>query len=194
MSDARKMYYEEGFDGYVEKPIQGRVLENEVLRFIPDDIIEYREDESVSSEAVEPMQRLSQRKRKKIYITTDCTCDIPQELLDKYDINTRVGTFVNNFPYNYDERLVPVCINGKRIDFYTASLEDIVIAKLCSGRATDVQDIIDPRVLAAVDWKRLEYLATDENEARASALNPFRYEEFLDSYKTYVERWCPCGN
>ena len=56
------------------------------------------------------------------------------------------------------------------------------------------QIIIDPRVLAAVDWKRLEYLATDENEARASALNPFRYEEFLDSYKTYVERWCPCGN
>ncbi len=115
-------------------------------------------------------------------------------LLEKYDINTRVGTFVNNFPYNYDDRLVPVPVNGRRIDFYTASLEDIVIAKLCSGRATDVQDIIDPRVLAAVDWKRLEYLATDENEAKASALNPFRYEEFLDSYKTYVERWCPCEN
>lgn len=116
------------------------------------------------------------------------------DLLEKYDINTRVGTFVNNFPYNYDERLVPVRLNGRRIDFYTASLEDIVIAKLCSGRATDIQDIIDPRVLAAIDWQRLEYLATDEGEAKASALNPFRYEEFLDSYKTYVERWCPCEN
>lgn len=116
------------------------------------------------------------------------------DLLEKYDINTRVSTFINNFPYNYDERLVPICMKGRRIDFYTASLEDIVIAKLRSGRATDIQDIIDPKVLAAIDWKRLEQLATDEGEAKASALNPFRYEEFLDSYKTYVERWCPCEN
>ena len=42
------------------------------------------------------------------------------DLLEKYDINTRVGTFINNFPYNYDERLVPVRLNGRRIDFYTA--------------------------------------------------------------------------
>lgn len=116
------------------------------------------------------------------------------ELLEKYDINTRVGTFINNFPYNYDERLVPVRLDDRRIDFYTASLEDIVIAKLYSGRATDIQDIIDPRVLKAINWERLEYLATAEDEAKASALNPFRYEEFFDSYRTYVERWCPCGN
>ena len=116
------------------------------------------------------------------------------DLLEKYDINTHVGTFVNNFPYNYEDRIVPVGIEGKRIDFYTASLEDIVIAKLYSGRATDKQDIIDPGVLAAIDWERLEYLATAEDEARASALNDFRYEEFLDSYREYVERWCPCEN
>lgn len=111
------------------------------------------------------------------------------DLLEKYDINTRVATFINNFPYNYDDRLVPVRLNGRRIDFYTASLEDIIIAKLYSGRATDVQDIIDPKVLQAVDWARLEYLATAEDEAKASALNAFRYEEFLDSYRSYVERW-----
>lgn len=115
-------------------------------------------------------------------------------LLEKYDINTRVATFMNNFPYNYDERIVPVRLNGRRIDFYTASLEDIVIAKLYSCRPTDVQDIIDPNVLAAIDWKRLDQLATDEDEAKASAINSFRYREFLDNYKSYVERWCPCGN
>lgn len=115
-------------------------------------------------------------------------------LLEKYDINTRVATFSSNFPYNYDERLVPVPINSRRIKFFTASLEDIVVAKLYSGRATDVQDIIDPNVLAAIDWERLEHLATDEFEAKASALNPYRYREFLDSYKTYKERWCLCEN
>ena len=116
------------------------------------------------------------------------------DLLEKYDINTRVGTFINNFPYNYDERLVPVRLDGRRIDFYTASLEDIVIAKLYSGRATDIQDIIDPRVLREIDWDRLEYLATAEDEAKASALNETRYAEFLDSYRTYVGRWRDCEN
>ena len=115
-------------------------------------------------------------------------------LLEKYDINTRVATFINNFPYNYDDRIVPVRLNGKRIDFYTASLEDIVVAKLYSNRPTDIQDIIDPNVLAAIDWNRLECLATDEQEAKCSALNEFRYKEFLDSYKAYVERWCQCEN
>lgn len=114
------------------------------------------------------------------------------DLLEKYDINTRVGTFINNFPYNYDERLVPVRLQGRRIDFYTASLEDIVIAKLYSGRATDIQDIIDPRVLKEINWERLEYLATAEEEAKASALNETRYKEFLDSYRTYVGRWRGC--
>jgi hypothetical protein len=114
------------------------------------------------------------------------------DLLEKYDINTRVGTFINNFPYNYDERLVPVRLAGRRIDFYTASLEDIVIAKLYSGRATDVQDIIDPNVLREIDWDRLEHLATAEDEAKASALNETRYKEFLDSYQTYKERWKEC--
>ncbi len=114
-------------------------------------------------------------------------------LLEKYDINTRVGTFINNFPYNYDERLVLIH-TGRRIDFYTASLEDIVVAKLYSGRGKDLQDIIDPRVLAAVDWARLEHLATAEDEAQASALNPFQYREFLDSYQEYVKRWKPCEN
>lgn len=40
----------------------------------------------------------------------------------------------------------------------------------------------------------LEHLATSEDEAMASALNEFRYAEFLETYNTYVERWRPCGN
>ncbi len=85
-SGARMLYQEEGFDGYIEKPIQGRLMEEEIVRFIPEDIVEYREDKRLESENVDRMQKLSQRKRKKIYVTTDCTCDIPAELLEKYDI------------------------------------------------------------------------------------------------------------
>lgn len=86
VSGARELHLEQGFDGYVEKPIQGRTLESEVLKFIPEDIVEYREEESIYAETAGQMYKLSKRRRKRIYITTDCTCDIPQELLDKYDI------------------------------------------------------------------------------------------------------------
>lgn len=113
------------------------------------------------------------------------------ELLEKYDINTRVASFINNFPYNYDDRLVPLRLNGKRIDFFTASLEDIVIAKLYSARPSDRQDVIAPEVLRMLDWELLETLATAEDEARASALNDFQYWEFRETYGEYVRRYRP---
>lgn len=86
MSGAGQLYEEQGFDGFVEKPIQGRDLEREILQFLPPDIIEYQETENVDIENIGQMQKIVRRKRKKVYITADCTCDIPTELLEKYDI------------------------------------------------------------------------------------------------------------
>ena len=40
--------------------------------------------------------------------------------------------------------------------------------------------------------KRLERLATDEDELRASILNDWRYRDFYIRYQEYVERWRPC--
>ena len=112
-------------------------------------------------------------------------------LLRKYDINTNVVAYLSNFPYNYEDRLVPLNIGGRRIDFFTVSLEDIIIAKLYSGRDTDLQDINDENLLKAIDWNRLDYLATDENEAQLSAMNEYRYKEFLACYQEYAKRWHP---
>ncbi len=86
MSGAQQMYQEQGFDAYVEKPIQGRILEKEILQFLPPEIIEYQEKEGVDIESVGPIQKIAGRKRKKVYITADCTCDIPTELLERYEI------------------------------------------------------------------------------------------------------------
>lgn len=111
------------------------------------------------------------------------------ELLEKYDINCRAQTYINNFPYNYEDRLVPLHIGGRKIDFFTASLEDIVIAKLYSARATDKMDVENDKVVEAVDWKLLEKLATKEDEARASALNDRCYADFKVNYDDYVRRF-----
>ena len=114
-------------------------------------------------------------------------------LLDKYDINCRVQTYINNFPYNYEDRLVPLPIIGKRIDFFTASLEDIVVAKLYSARATDQADIEAASVVNNLDWDLLDRLAMGEDEARSSALNERNYSEFKANYEEYVRRCRPCG-
>lgn len=80
---------EEGFDGYLEKPIQGTALESEILRFIPDDIIEYHSsgNETVPQEyLMTEVRRVSRHRKKKVVITTDCISDLPDSLMEKYDI------------------------------------------------------------------------------------------------------------
>ena len=60
---------------------------------------------------------------------------VPKELhslLGKYDINTDVEAYIDNFPYNFQDRLQPLPFGGTKVQFYTPSLEDLVIAKLCS--------------------------------------------------------------
>lgn len=86
VSGARKMYQEEGFDGYVEKPIYGKVLEKEILQFLPDEIVEYQTEKDLPVNMENRMQVTSRKRRKKICITSDCACDLPAELLKKYGI------------------------------------------------------------------------------------------------------------
>ncbi len=112
-----------------------------------------------------------------------------RHLLSKYDANLHVSTYINNFPYNFEDRLVRLPVGGRKIIFYSCSLEDIVIAKLYSPRAADRQDLISENVLKNLDWDKLRHLALDENEARASALNERRYRDFLCDYEEYVKRY-----
>ncbi len=85
-SEAERLYAEQGFDGYVEKPIQSKKMELEILHNLPSDIVEYQEKDGGDAESENLIQKVQMKKRKKIYITTDCTADIPSELLEKYDI------------------------------------------------------------------------------------------------------------
>lgn len=82
LSGAKEWYMEKGFDGYVEKPIRAKLLEAEIQRLLPEDIVECQD---IADGAGLPGRRY-RRRRRRICITADCTCDIPAELLQKYDI------------------------------------------------------------------------------------------------------------
>ena len=83
--ERRNEYLLQGFDGILEKPIDAIRLEQEVLKHIPEDLIEYRREEETLKEGHYFVSRAS-KKRKRIYITSDGVCDLPLELLEKYDI------------------------------------------------------------------------------------------------------------
>lgn len=85
IGEGRKVYQENHFDGFIEKPVKGDKLEEEILKFLPEDIIEYRSTMNYYSED-DALQKISKKKRKHIYITTDCICDLPERLIEKYDI------------------------------------------------------------------------------------------------------------
>lgn len=83
--DEKKHEYQQGFDGILEKPIDAKRLEQEVLKHLPDALIEYCRDMDATTEGEYFVSRLSKR-RKKIYIASDGICDLTPELVEKYDI------------------------------------------------------------------------------------------------------------
>ena len=113
------------------------------------------------------------------------------ELMAVYDMNGYVNAYMNNFPYNYEDRLEHLW-SGKKVDYYTASLEDIVIAKLCSTRPEDLTDI--ELVAEKICWESLEKLATSEDELKRNMLNERQYMDFYASYESFVKRFRPCAD
>lgn len=81
-----KRYFEEGFEGYLTKPVDGERLEAEILKFLPEDVVTYRADTAEKRSKSEIVQKILGYKRKKIMITSDCVSDLPKDLRDKYDI------------------------------------------------------------------------------------------------------------
>lgn len=119
---------------------------------------------------------------------------VPPELaalLDKYDINTKAEAYLDHAPYNYPDRVVAIDAGGQAIDYYTLSLEDLVITKLCSIRDTDWCDAENQTIRQNINWNLLDQLAYDADELRASILSDREYAEFLTRYKNYTERWRP---
>jgi len=111
------------------------------------------------------------------------------QIMELYDINGRVNSFMDHFPLNYPDRIEAVW-SGRVIDYYTASLEDIVISKICAGRDKDWDDLA--KVYDLVDWDRLDYLAYSDGELKLSMLSDRRYMDFTANYEIFERRYRPC--
>ena len=84
-AENRKLYATAGFNGYLVKPVTGEDLEAEVYRQIPRNLIKVLDDTGMeSSETISWLNET--RKKRRIVITTESTCDLPKKLIDKYNI------------------------------------------------------------------------------------------------------------
>ena len=78
------LYRREGFDGYLLKPVSGLQLEEELLRHLPRELVSLT---SVNgSLGVVEASVLAHKKKLPVMITTESVCDLPEDLLEKYQI------------------------------------------------------------------------------------------------------------
>jgi len=111
------------------------------------------------------------------------------DLLLLFNINDRSNTYLFSFLYNYEDRIKHIW-SGKKIDYYTASFEDIVISKICASRGKDVEDldIIAPHV----NWDLLNELINNEDEMRLITMSDRGYLDFKACYEIFEGRHRPC--
>lgn len=118
----------------------------------------------------------------------DVYSNVLYPILEKYDVNCRSNAFIDCVAEFYYKRLVKIDIETKVVDYYSLSLEDIVIMKLHSSRKKDYVDIRTDEVIKNINWNLLEDIISS-GEADVS-FNSRRYKEFLDRYNEYKKECC----
>lgn len=87
MTNAEQIYQEMGFDGYLAKPINAVLLEAALLKYLPQDVVEYVAEENADASDDMGISQVTSARKRKIAITADCICDLPEEWLRKLDIS-----------------------------------------------------------------------------------------------------------
>lgn len=109
---------------------------------------------------------------------------ISEELLEKYDMNTRVSGLENFFPYNYIDRVEQLKIQTFAVEYYIVSLEDVVIAKISANRRKDIEHLNNQELIRQIHWDILKNCAL---EMKDSLFNDEQYKWFVVRYNDFVE-------
>lgn len=127
MTNAEQIYRDMGFDGYLAKPINSALLEASLLKYLPHDLVEYSADRNEDDEIENTVNQITSARKRKIAITADCICDLPKDLLEKYQIrlmycyvHTKEGRFCDLFEVSSDSILDYLQIKGNYAHSSTA--------------------------------------------------------------------------
>ena len=103
--------------------------------------------------------------------------------------NGRVNAHIFSYLYNFPDRIELVW-SGLKIDYYTASLEDIVVAKISANRDKDWDDLVQIHNL--INWNILDRLLLDEEELSTLKMSERVYADFKANYEIFERKYRPC--
>jgi hypothetical protein len=106
-------------------------------------------------------------------------------LLERYDMNADVSTFMYKYPENWRERLQPVGYEGKVLDVYTLSNEDLAITKLLAWRRTDKTDLVKMLASGSIEVGKLKDIINDITEIRVN-LDDDEWTALLDHIESLL--------
>ncbi|MBR1477010.1 MAG: DegV family EDD domain-containing protein [Lachnospiraceae bacterium] len=100
-SDNQAMYRREGFDGYILKPVSGSLLESEIVKHLPKELVKVLNNDAELGEIMQPMGSTHKTKIP-VLISTDSVCDLPKNMLEQrgipvlpYHVITEEGVFLD---------------------------------------------------------------------------------------------------
>ncbi|MBO5293325.1 MAG: DegV family protein [Lachnospiraceae bacterium] len=131
MNGAEKIYRDKGFAGYLAKPISGALLEATLLKYIPRELIEYSVQEAEKENARETIKLISPAGKRKVMITTDCVCDLPEAWLEQFGVKvmyyyvlTKEGRFCDGREVSSDSLLKYLEQSGNTASSSAASVKE----------------------------------------------------------------------
>ena len=89
-------------------------------------------------------------------------------LLERYDMNMDVSTFMYKYPENWRKRRQPVLYGGQVLEVYTLSNEDLAITKLLAWRRADKIDLANMLAAGNIDVDKLKDIIDDVTELRVN--------------------------
>jgi len=128
MSNAEQLYRDMGFDGYLAKPVNAALLEAGLLKYLPQELVQYTAGEA-DADGDDPgrISQITSARKRKAAVTADCICDLPEEWLDKLQIrlmycyvHTKEGRFCDLSEVSSDSLLNYLKTEGNEAHSSTA--------------------------------------------------------------------------
>ena len=114
------LYRREGFDGYLLKPVSGIQLETELLKHLPRELVSVMN--AANSAGITETPVVVHNKKTAVMISTDSVCDLPRQLVEKYQIAvmpyavlTEGGVFLDGVEAETDGILSYLSEQGKGV-------------------------------------------------------------------------------
>lgn len=109
ITEASRLCDKYGFDGYVEKPVQGEKLEQAILSSLPESYVTFLGSMVKNEQGIFQRVTRNHRRKRKLLITTDCVSDISEETAEKLQIKimylyikTKHGRFMDTKEISLD--------------------------------------------------------------------------------------------